>query len=282
MRRTRQRAGTRGAAASTLIELLAALAIISLLAAMLLGTLGRARARARTAACIANVRQLVMAAMLYAADHDGHFPLGAPDLCFDPDSPFQTPENRRRWCGVRSALDQPYDFALSPLHPYMPTARIPPCPEVAAGRIALRPGFETGSGGYGYNQSYVGGSPGLDCRHSARVDQVAAAADTVLFADSAFLAGTDLVEYPFCEPPYWDLGDRLAGHSDPTTHFRHGGRAVVGWCDGHLSAETPGRHDWLPARFIRHNLGYVGDAALSDNGLYDRKPDSAPAGAGSD
>ena len=58
----------------TLIELLVVVAIIGILAAMLMPTLGKARERARQAACKNNLKQIGAALMMYADDNDGAIP----------------------------------------------------------------------------------------------------------------------------------------------------------------------------------------------------------------
>ena len=58
----------------TLIELLVVVSIISLLVAILLPSLSRAREQARSLVCSTNLSQLGLAAMLYAADNDDRFP----------------------------------------------------------------------------------------------------------------------------------------------------------------------------------------------------------------
>lgn len=62
--------------AFTLIELLVVIAIISILAAMLLPALGRARAAARRAKCISGTRQVSLSTIMYSNDWRGYFPNG--------------------------------------------------------------------------------------------------------------------------------------------------------------------------------------------------------------
>jgi len=60
--------------AFTLIELLVVIALIAILAALLLPALARAKGSALRSACANNVRQLQLAAKIYAGDNGGYFP----------------------------------------------------------------------------------------------------------------------------------------------------------------------------------------------------------------
>lgn len=61
----------------TLLELLAAVGIIALLAALLLAGMNSVRAGSEQAKCAGNLRALGAAIHTYAADHDGFLPLGS-------------------------------------------------------------------------------------------------------------------------------------------------------------------------------------------------------------
>jgi len=59
----------------SLIELLATVAIVSLLAALIVPAVGGVRDRANAAGCAANLRSIGNLMTVYAADHDGYLPI---------------------------------------------------------------------------------------------------------------------------------------------------------------------------------------------------------------
>lgn len=65
---------SRDAAAFTLIELLTVIAIIGILAALVLGSIGMVRKKAQQTRCVANLRQVGVAILLYVDDHKGRLP----------------------------------------------------------------------------------------------------------------------------------------------------------------------------------------------------------------
>ena len=62
--------------AFTLVELLVVISIIALLVAILLPTLNRAREQAKTVVCLSNMRQMSLATLMFAYEHDESLPLG--------------------------------------------------------------------------------------------------------------------------------------------------------------------------------------------------------------
>jgi prepilin-type N-terminal cleavage/methylation domain-containing protein/prepilin-type processing-associated H-X9-DG protein len=76
--------------AFTLTELLVVIAIIAVLAALLLPALGRTKTKAHNAACLSNLRQLGIAARLYAEAHQERLPSAEilPSKPVDPQRPL--------------------------------------------------------------------------------------------------------------------------------------------------------------------------------------------------
>src|SRR3954470_796791 len=71
--------------AFTLVELLVVIGIIAILIAILMPALRRAKEAASGIACSSNQRQLMMAFLLFAADHKQHLPGNFVDFQ-DPDT----------------------------------------------------------------------------------------------------------------------------------------------------------------------------------------------------
>jgi prepilin-type N-terminal cleavage/methylation domain-containing protein/prepilin-type processing-associated H-X9-DG protein len=90
----------------TLIELLVVIAIIAILAGMLLPALARAKEKGKSTSCISNLRQMTLAARLYADDHDGRY-------CFT----FQVRGNnvnRKGWFNFLQPYQQTTNLILCP------------------------------------------------------------------------------------------------------------------------------------------------------------------------
>ncbi len=250
----------------TLLELLVVIAIIAVLAALLLSSLQNARRAGQAAQCVQNIRGLAAANLGYAAEHEGRY-------CFAQDI-----KNNLRWHGVRTSSSKPFDGTKGPLSPYLGAeARVKICPafqQILSGRKS----FENGSGGYGYNEIYIGGTP-ADPWTGELVVNVQNPSATIMFADTGMSRATGVQEYPFCEPPQWvSPNGVLAGALSPSVHFRHGGRANVVWCDGHVTAEAPGmlgKKNTYGGDDKKNQIGWFGPAR--DNGWWNPAFEHGPA-----
>ena len=249
--------------AFTILELLVVIAIIAIIAALLMPVLQQAKLRSQASRSSNNLRQLVTANITYAADRGCYVP--ADDRT-----------NNRRWHGARTGADGAFDPAKGFLAEYLGKSRaVTPDPlftEMLKGGAS----FEEGAGGYGYNAVYVGGRPSWEwnadgTRVSARPSQIERPATTMMFATTALARDDGVQEYPFAEPPFWDFGNGPSGfRPTPSVHFRFNDRAIVGWCDGHVSMEKLDARDGGDNPYggdaDAHHLGWFGPDA--ENGWW--------------
>lgn len=243
--------------AFTLIELLVVVATLAILASILFPVFAQAKRHSHGARCAANLRQLVQANLMYAGDTGRYVP-AAQDL-------YET--NRRRWFGVRGP-DGQFVPRNGPLVPYLEDGGLlRQCP-----LFTTRVGFSLGAGGYVYNHIAAGSNAWdmgfvAEAYHTSRRDgSIARPAQVAMFADGALDFGNaqGLAEYTFLEPPEEVLRRMGSPYPmDPSLHFRHSGRVLLGFADGHVAAHrlvrTVDKSGVYPrANPAAHSLGWIG------------------------
>lgn len=112
----------------TLIELLVVIAVISILAAMLLPALSKAKAKAQSIACMNNLNQLQLCFHLYVADNNDFMPPN--DFVYDMATRAPIPGNEGpSWCTNVAPYDaNPAGIKAGLLYQYNTSAGIYHCP----------------------------------------------------------------------------------------------------------------------------------------------------------
>ncbi|MEE9465294.1 MAG: prepilin-type N-terminal cleavage/methylation domain-containing protein, partial [Candidatus Neomarinimicrobiota bacterium] len=116
----------------TLIELLVVIAIIAILMAILMPALHRAREQGKRAACLSNLKQMMLAWAMYADDNDGKMVNGNTSTGgANKDGtcwvywPGRDASEEQRIDGIKSGL----------LHPYCPSLQLYKCPTGVRGEV---------------------------------------------------------------------------------------------------------------------------------------------------
>jgi prepilin-type N-terminal cleavage/methylation domain-containing protein/prepilin-type processing-associated H-X9-DG protein len=254
IRPTAMRCGLARRIAFTLLELLVVIAIIAIIAALVIPAFRQARLHSLAIRSSQNLRTLVTANTAFVADQGFY-------------APADDKWNNRRWHGARTSAGGRFDPTKGFLAPYLGKSReVTACP-LFTQMLAGQHSFEDGTGGYGYNAAYVGGRPDWSwnpdgTRRSAYPAQILRPSATMMFATTAFARADGVQEYPYAEPPFWDFGTGpTANRPSPSVHFRFNGKAIVGWCDGHISMEEKSPRD--PG-----DNPYAGDATAQNLGWF--------------
>lgn len=229
MKRTRK--------AFTLIELLVVIAIIAILAAILFPVFAQAREKARAASCLSNVKQMGLAAVMYAQDYDEVFPgmwEWSPGA-IQSHSPYLYPPG---W--TMAEAEQRCQTC-----PYVKNAQVFGCPSRSYNPFSYGYAYPTMSGGWALCSTCTTGGrivgPSL-----AAFD---APAETVMIMDSGRWAGTDECNaltwegiYSGCE---FKTGYNYPYVYQPTTNPwsaplpLHQRKSTTAFVDGHVKAMSP-------------------------------------------
>ena len=193
----------------TLIELLVVIAVIALILSLMLPALGSARALAKQAVCLSQVRQFGTGWSLYAGDFEDH----AMPLAY-----FETSDigngDARYWFGSDGRSSGRVDHAAGVLSPYLSASlgesSVYECPEQPWGSYSPQTRLTTPTTTYGYNGYYLsprntpgyGGSSGpIGQQRWQRLSTISRPSDVLVFADTMLVLGQRLRRTALLDPP---------------------------------------------------------------------------------
>ena len=247
--------------AFTLIELLVVIAIIAILAAILFPVFAQAKASAKSAASLSNLKQIGLAAIMYSGDSDDNNVMVGTWNSTDADA-WTSAGGYATWALMIDPYQKSVDLNASPL----------------AGPIALGTEIKRRVGtrlmSYGYNYTYLSPSPATTWpipMQTTSATSFAKPAETIMFGDrysrqafsSVYWYGagtgwmiTGLVETPWCyaDPDVWctsgwgtgsfydstaklsEVEGKVTGGVSP----RNTGGVNITFLDGHTKRTAPG------------------------------------------
>lgn len=205
----------------TLVELLVVISIIAILASLLLPSLNKSVEKGRRASCMGNLKQLGLAAHMWASDYDGYFP-----------PPYSSPPYKQgstAWTGLL------YLYHYIPYNPASENFGGWQCPSLPSNPDNLTT--------YGVRSvacwpaKYLT-TVNVTSTYTVKIPKVENMPDPgalICFGDSA-RGDTRKQYFVFELKPYSAADATSAG-----LHVRHAGTANVHFLDGHAESATPAR-----------------------------------------
>lgn len=224
----------------TLIELLVVISIVSLLMAILLPALGKARDAARAVECATRLKQLYMINVAYAADYDDHLPplysaTGnnwtwatqiAPRVVTHPKFSVGQFAMLKYNNGNTSAIQITESRRIG-------YASLLSCP-VAVVKYQGPPLITIS---YGRSYHFYDDAAGNQWYNAPRMSLATKPAQTILFADTRIAQSADF------QTGYAHIGP---GNFDATFGLHNSGTININWADGHVAADIPTRWSQSP------------------------------------
>lgn len=235
----------------TLAELLVVITIILILAALIMPAVQGVRERAQATACAQNLKQIGVAAGLYAGEHDGDLPIGRADVTGHPFM-ASMPGSLVWYDGLAVYLGRPTQKDAS--GKLLPLPAVFACPSNMAKHTAATPPTTNPAypswpytGDYGYNGLL---NPAGLSGYATKFIQLNYPSKTVLIYEVA----------------YQNQADRITMY--PKTQgilgVRHSGADNILWADLHVSKMT---YDELKTMATDINTPWKGDQSYFYAGL---------------
>ncbi len=223
--------------AFTLVELLAAIAIVLVLSMVATGAGWKVHESASLAVSANNIRQLSIGGMSYLAEHNStYWPYRSTD---------SVTRNVTWWFGMETRQSQVsagegkrnFDAAMGPLGGYIPKG-FRPDPSFSLGGGAFKPKYQAGYIGIGYNTEIGGGmTEGYASKDPTTADKFKLANHWQLSDPSKVVVFCTSAQVNTFQKPASPNNPMLEEYygvdgAEVTVHFRHNGRAMVSFASG--------------------------------------------------